>query len=75
MRSSAPVGSSDFPYVADNGYFFKADTIEELAEKLKAGHEFQRVPLRHLAETVAKWNGYVDAGKPTPSSSARRTPR
>jgi hypothetical protein len=51
-----------FPYVADNGYSFKADTIEELAAKIEAGHEFQRVPLQYLAETVAKWNGYVDAG-------------
>jgi hypothetical protein len=52
-----------FPYVADNGYYFKADTIEELAQMIELGHEFQRVPLQHLAETVAKWNGYVDAGK------------
>ena len=52
-----------FPYVADNGYYFKADTIEELAAKIEKGHEFQRVPLKHLAATVAKWNGYVDAGK------------
>jgi hypothetical protein len=52
-----------FPYVADNGYYFKADTIEELAAKIHKGHEFQRVPLKHLAETVATWNGYVDAGK------------
>jgi hypothetical protein len=52
-----------FPYVADNGYYFKADTIEDLAAKIEKGHEFQRVPLKHLAETVAKWNGYVDAGK------------
>jgi hypothetical protein len=52
-----------FPYVADNGYFFKADTIEELAQKIERGHEFQRVPLKYLAETVAKWNSYVDAGK------------
>ncbi|MCE2539295.1 MAG: FAD-dependent oxidoreductase [Acidobacteria bacterium] len=51
-----------YPYVADNGYSFQADTIEELAEKIAAGHEFQRVPLRYLAETVAKWNDYVDAG-------------
>ena len=50
-----------YPYVADNGYFFQADTIEELAEKIAAGHEFQRVPLRYLAETVAKWNSCVDA--------------
>ncbi len=48
--------------MSDNGYFFKADTIEELAEKIAAGHEFQRVPLSHLADTVATWNSYVDAG-------------
>ena len=51
-----------YPYVADNGYFFKADTIEELAAMIESGHEFQRVPLKYLAETVATWNGYVDAG-------------
>jgi hypothetical protein len=45
-----------------NGFFFKADTIAELAVKIKAGHEFQRVPLTHLAETVARWNSYVDKG-------------
>jgi hypothetical protein len=45
-----------------NGFFFKADTIAELAAKIQAGHEFQRVPLTHLAETVAKWNSYVDKG-------------
>lgn len=52
-----------FPYVADNGYFFKADSIEELAAKIEKGNEFQRVPLTHLAKTVSTWNGYVDAGK------------
>ena len=52
-----------FPFVADNGYYFKADTIEDLAAKIEKGHEFQRVPLKHLAATVAQWNGYVDAGK------------
>ena len=29
-----------FPYVADNGYYFTADTIEALAAKIEAGHEF-----------------------------------
>ena len=47
------------PYVSDNGYFFQADTIEELAEKIAAGHEFQRVPLSYLADTVATWNSYA----------------
>jgi hypothetical protein len=51
-----------FPFVADNGYFFQADTIEELARKIEAGHEFQRVPLTHLAETVETWNRYVEEG-------------
>ncbi|MEE8438295.1 MAG: FAD-dependent oxidoreductase [Micropepsaceae bacterium] len=45
-----------------NGYFFQADTIEELAAKIHQGHEFQRMPLSHLSETVAKWNSYVDQG-------------
>jgi hypothetical protein len=51
-----------FPYVADNGYYFTADTVEELAAKIQKEHKFQRVPLKHLAATVAQWNGYVDAG-------------
>jgi FAD binding domain len=50
------------PFTADNGYFFSADTIEQLAQKIQKGHEFQRVPLKSLAETVRKWNSYVDAG-------------
>ena len=45
-----------------NGHFFSADTIEALAARIRAGHEFQRVPLTHLAETVARWNSYVDKG-------------
>ena len=45
-----------------NGFFFSADTLAELAAKIHRGHEFQRVPLTHLVETVAKWNSYVDQG-------------
>ncbi|MEE2790933.1 MAG: FAD-dependent oxidoreductase [Acidobacteriota bacterium] len=51
-----------YPYVADNGYFFRADTIDDLADKIVAGHEFQRIPLKYLTETVATWNSYVDVG-------------
>jgi hypothetical protein len=51
-----------YPYIADNGYSFTADTIEQLAAKIEAGNEFQRVPLRHLAATVATWNRSVAAG-------------
>ena len=53
----------DPPFTSpDNGFFFSADTIEDLAAKIYEGHEFQRVPLTYLAETVAKWNSYVDRG-------------
>ncbi len=50
------------PFTADNGYFFRADTVEQLAQRIQKGHEFQRVPLSQLVETVRKWNSYVDAG-------------
>jgi hypothetical protein len=51
-----------YPFVADNGYYFTADTIESLAARIEAGHKYQRVPLKYLAETVAAWNRAVDAG-------------
>jgi hypothetical protein len=52
-----------FPFVNEsNGYYFKADTIQELAGKIFAGHPFARVPLSHLPTTVETWNGYVAAG-------------
>lgn len=51
------------PYVSmENGTFFQADTIEELAERIFAGNAFQRVRLKYLADTVSQWNGYVDTG-------------
>ena len=31
-------------------------------EKIYTRHEYQRVPLKHLKETVRKWNTYVDEG-------------
>jgi hypothetical protein len=46
----------------ENGYFFRADTIEELAAMIEQRHEFQRVPLRHLVDTVEKWNAAAGAG-------------
>jgi hypothetical protein len=50
-----------YPWLTNNGCFFKADTIEELADKIM-GYKFQRVKLKHLADTVKKWNGFVDGG-------------
>ncbi len=47
----------------DAGFFFAADSIGELAAKIKM--KYQRVPMppRNLAETVARYNSFVDAGK------------
>jgi len=53
-----------FPFISDeDGYSFRADTIQELAGKVFARHPFQRVPLRHLTATIDTWNSYVDAGE------------
>jgi hypothetical protein len=46
----------------ENGQFFVADTIEELAERIYQGNAFQRMPLRFLSQTVEEWNAAVDAG-------------
>ncbi|MCF8487471.1 MAG: FAD-binding protein [Rhodobacteraceae bacterium] len=52
-----------FPYVSEeNGYYFKSDTIDDLARQIYAGHPYSRVPLGHLSTTVTTWNGYVAAG-------------
>lgn len=52
-----------YPFVNEgNGYFFKADTIGELARKIHAGHPFQRVAMGHLESTVETWNTFVDDG-------------
>jgi len=52
-----------FPFVnEDNGYYFKADTIPELMNKINAEHPYQRVPISHLGRTIETWNSYVTAG-------------
>ena len=52
-----------FPFTSDkNGTFFTADTIEDLMVKLTQ-YRYQRVPAKHLKETIDKWNSYVDGGK------------
>jgi succinate dehydrogenase/fumarate reductase flavoprotein subunit len=52
------------PYVDyDAGFCFAADSIGELAAKIKM--KYQRVPMppQNLADTVARYNSFVDAGK------------
>jgi hypothetical protein len=49
------------PYTGDPQAFVTADTIRELAQKVMA-HPHARVPMRHLEETVERWNAFVEAG-------------
>jgi hypothetical protein len=51
------------PYVDPDGYFFSANTLAELAGKIK--NEFQAKPMKGetLQATVERYNSFVDAGK------------
>jgi hypothetical protein len=53
-----------YPYIADppDGYFHKADTLAELAQKVME-HPFQKMPLKYLEETVRRYNAFVDKEK------------
>jgi len=53
-----------YPYIADppDGYFHKADTLKELAAKVTA-HPHQKIPLKYLEQTVARYNALADKGK------------
>jgi urocanate reductase len=53
------------PYVDLSGYFFSADTIEELAEKIVNPYQWRPMPGDALRNTVERYNSFVDAGKDT----------
>jgi urocanate reductase len=50
------------PNVDPNGFFFSADTIGELARRIENTHQPYPMPAAALEETVARFNGFVDAG-------------
>ena len=64
-----------------NGYFFSADTLAQLAQRLN-GNAYQKVviPPRVLEETVARYNTFVDTGtdtdfnKPKPRYKIQKPP-
>jgi succinate dehydrogenase/fumarate reductase flavoprotein subunit len=68
------------PNVDLNGWFFAADTLGELARRIK--NPFQRLPIPAdaLEQTVAKYNSFVDSGKdaefgkPTPMFKVQKPP-
>jgi succinate dehydrogenase/fumarate reductase flavoprotein subunit len=60
------------PYVDPNGYFFSADTIEELARRIVNDYQWRSMPPEQLRQTVERYNSFVDSGadadfkKPSP---------
>jgi succinate dehydrogenase/fumarate reductase flavoprotein subunit len=46
----------------DGGFFFSAGTIEELAAAIVMKHQRVAMPAKNLAETIRRYNGFVEAG-------------
>jgi ribulose 1,5-bisphosphate synthetase/thiazole synthase len=68
------------PYVDPEGYFFSADTIEELARKVVNPYQWRPMPPNALKQTVERYNSFVDSGvdadfrKPTPRYKIAKPP-
>jgi len=68
------------PNVDPNGWFFSADTIAELAGKIKNSYQLHPVSASGLEQSVNKYNSSVDAGKdlefakPTPMFKIQKPP-
>jgi FAD binding domain len=50
------------PHVDPHGYFFSADTVEELAAKIVNEYQWRPMPGATLRKTVERYNAFVDAG-------------
>ena len=68
------------PYVDPDGFFFKADTLEELAAAIQSEYQWRPMPGETLRETVERYNSFVDSGvdedfgKPTPMHKIQKAP-
>lgn len=69
------------PYVDPDGYFFRADTIEELASSIDSKYQWRPMPGDALRQTVERYNSFVDSGagdvdfnKPRPLHKIQRPP-
>ncbi|MBI1204877.1 MAG: FAD-dependent oxidoreductase [Rhodopseudomonas sp.] len=47
---------------AKGGFFFQADTLGELATRIKMEHQRVPMPAANLEATVARYNSFVDSG-------------
>ena len=69
------------PWVdARTGFFFEANTLRELATRIVMPHQRRPMPPEALEAAVARYNGFVDAGrdtdfdKPAPKFRIQRPP-
>ena len=68
------------PHVDPDGYFFSADTVFELAGRIKNPHQKQPISGAVLQETVNRYNSFVTTGvdadfnKPTPLHKIAKPP-
>lgn len=68
------------PNVDPDGFFFQANSLEELAAKIVMPYQRVPMPASNLVATVARYNSFVDAGadadfgKPTPRYKIQRAP-
>jgi len=68
------------PNIDPFGYFFSADTIEELAGKIVNPYQWRPMPGEALRKTVERYNSFVDAGadadfkKPRPMFKIAKPP-
>ena len=68
------------PFVDRNGYFFSADTLEELAAAIVNEYQWRPMPPAVLRKTVERYNTFVDTGidadfkKPRPMFKIAKPP-
>lgn len=53
------------PFVDREGYFFSADSLEELAGRIVNVHQWRPMPPEALLRTVKRYNGFVETGLDT----------
>lgn len=68
------------PFIDPNGYFYTADTLAELATRIKSPYQKVPMPAANLEATVARYNSFVDQGsdpdfgKPKPQYKIQTPP-
>jgi urocanate reductase len=68
------------PQVDPDGWFFRANSVAELAGTIISPHQHQPIPARALEDTIARYNSHVDAGrdpdfgKPAPKFKIQTAP-